>query len=144
MDQNSKFNIMQFNPEYLAQNSYESDAVKISKLYYYKLKKYIDYLCWAHADAFSGKTVEYGKFLYNQLGNEKDRFDGIPISICEDYTMNSFKTIMTNLAYLWVVHHGQTFSLVSVANSFYFVPPMMRRPLSSLRSSYHLTEKDKQ
>ena len=39
---------------------------------------------------------------------------------------------MTNLAYLWVVHHGQTFSHVSVANSFYNAPPQVRKPLSSL------------
>lgn len=51
---------------------------------------------------------------------------------------------MTNLAYLWVVKHGETFSLVSVSNNFYLVPPMMRKPLSELSSSHPLTEKDKQ
>ena len=50
---------------------------------------------------------------------------------------------MTNLAYLWMVHHGQTFSLVSVANSFYFVPPMLRKPLSDLTNK-QLTEEEKQ
>lgn len=39
---------------------------------------------------------------------------------------------MTNLAYLWVLHHGETFSLVSVCCNFYFVSPMMRKSLESL------------
>ena len=42
---------------------------------------------------------------------------------------------MTNLAYLWVVHHGETFSFSSVSNNFYFVPSTMRKPLSELPPS---------
>lgn len=53
--------------------------------------------------------------------------------------------IMTNLAYLWIVHHGETFSLISVSSNFYLVPPMMRRPLSDTSSiKRELTNLEKQ
>ena len=41
---------------------------------------------------------------------------------------------MTNLAYLWVVHHGETFSFTSVSNNFYVTPSTVRKPLSALPS----------
>ena len=41
---NSSFNILEYDPEHLGENSYESDAVKISKALYKKLEFYIDYL----------------------------------------------------------------------------------------------------
>ena len=51
---------------------------------------------------------------------------------------------MTNLTYLWVVVHAQTFSLVSVASPFYYVPSVMRKPLSDLQKQKKpLTEEQK-
>ena len=50
---------------------------------------------------------------------------------------------MTNLAYLWCVHHGQTFSNVSVLNNFYIAPTTMRKPLSAL-PDHPLNPKEKQ
>ena len=49
---------------------------------------------------------------------------------------------MTNLAYLWVVHHGETFSFTSIACNFYLVPSSMRKPLSDL-PSHQLSEEEK-
>ena len=60
------------------------------------------------------------------------KMDALPLSIHEDETPNTLRKIMTNLAYLWVVVHAQTFSLVSVACPFYYVPSVMRKPLSDL------------
>lgn len=71
-----------------------------------------------------------GRVLFEELGNGS--FDGIPKSICEDETPDSLKKIMTNLAYLWVVDHSQTFAVTSVANNFYFVPSAVMKPLSDL------------
>ena len=62
------------------------------------------------------------------------KFDGIPDSISKDETPESLKKIMTNLAYLWVVHHGETFSFTSVSNNFYAIPGTVRKPLSALPS----------
>lgn len=73
-----------------------------------------------------------GKFILDQVKDKKGKMDALPFEISEDKSPKSMKKLMTNLAYLWIVHHGETFSLVSVANSFYFVPPMLRKPLSSL------------
>ena len=47
-----------------------------------------------------------GTFLFRELGNKDSRFDGIPESIMKDGSPDSLKKIMTNLAYLWIVHHG--------------------------------------
>ena len=50
---------------------------------------------------------------------------------------------MTNLAYLWVVHHAETFSLISVASPFYYVPPCIRKPLQNFPKN-PLSNKEKQ
>ena len=76
-----------------------------------------------------------GEFLLSQMIDEKGKFDGLPDSIIADETPESLKKIMKNLAYLWVVHHGETFSFTSVANNFYLVPCSVRKPLSELPSS---------
>ena len=50
---------------------------------------------------------------------------------------------MTNLAYIWVVHHGETFSFTSVSNNFYQIPSAVRKPLSEL-PTHQLSEDEKQ
>ena len=69
------------------------------------------------------------------MRDDKGKFDSLPDAIAEDETSDSLKKIMTNLAYLWIVHHGETFSFTSVTNNFYFVPSTMRKPLSELPPS---------
>lgn len=59
-----------------------------------------------------------------------DKFDGIPESICHDKTPESIKKILKNLAYLWLIHHGETFSIISIVNMYYFCPTFIRKPLS--------------
>ena len=76
------------------------------------------------------------------MRDKKGKFDGLPDSIAEDESPDSLKKIMTNLAYLWVVHHGETFSFSSVSNNFYFVPSAMRKPLSDL-PSHEMTDDEK-
>lgn len=50
---------------------------------------------------------------------------------------------MKNLIYLWVVHHGETFSIISVGCAYYFVPTFIRKPMSSL-SEYNAPMSDGQ
>lgn len=47
-DFNGKFNILEQDIELENEDFYESDAVKIARLYYEKIKKYIDFLFWKH------------------------------------------------------------------------------------------------
>lgn len=73
-----------------------------------------------------------GTFLYEQLGDKGVRFDSIPESIKKDQTKQSLRKIMTNLAFLWLSVHGQTFSIVSVCNACHMFPAMMRKPITDL------------
>ena len=84
-----------------------------------------------------------GQFLLKQLSDKKGNFDGLPNEIGKDPTESSLKKIMTNLAYLWVVHHAETFSLISVASPFYYVPPCIRKPLQNFPKN-PLSNKEKQ
>ena len=61
--ENSKFNVMEFDPDHLGKDCYESDAVTISRAYYKKLQTYIEYLFEKHEDSWKGKTAEMGDFL---------------------------------------------------------------------------------
>lgn len=101
----------------------------MSKAYYKKLETYIDYLFEKYESSWKGSTEKMGQFLLDQLKDKEGKFDGLPNEIAKDPTESSLKILMTNLAYLWVVYHGETFSLLSVANAFYFVPPCIRKPL---------------
>ena len=134
---------MEFDPEHLAKDSYESDAVIMSKAYYKKLKIYIDYLFEKYEHTWAGKTREIAEFLLRECRDERGKFDGLPNSIDQDETPESLKKIMTNLAFIWVVRHGETFSLVSVACGFYFVPPMVRKRLSELPEN-EMNDEEKQ
>ena len=134
IETNNRFNILEFDPEHLGLNSFESDAVKMSRAYHRKIKTYVNYLLYRHRGDWENKIERIYAFLFEQLGTKSERFDGFPESVLADQTWESLSTIMTNLAYLWVVHHGETFSLVSVASNFYLVPPMMRKPLSALKT----------
>ena len=109
---------------------FQSDAVKLSKEYHRKLGCYVDYLFKKHANCFEGdKAAELGAFIYKELGSGE--YDAIPRSIAQKETAREdLKKLMKNLIYLWVVHHGETFSIISVGNAYYFVPTFMRRPLS--------------
>ena len=84
-----------------------------------------------------------GKFIYDQLVKDGKKMDALPESICKDSSPNSLKKLMTNLIFLWVVHHGQTFSMVSMNNIFYMVPTFAARPLSALPNS-PLSDAEKQ
>lgn len=61
--ENSKLNVMEFDPDHLGKDCYESDAVTISRAYYKKLQVYIEYLFEKHEDSWKGKTAEMGDFL---------------------------------------------------------------------------------
>ena len=54
---------MEFDPDHLGKDSYESDAVTISRAYYKKLSIYIEYLFEKHQDSWMGRTAEMGEFL---------------------------------------------------------------------------------
>lgn len=104
----------------------------MSKMYYDKLASYIDYLFKKYEHILTGeKGAELGAFIYRELGS--GAFDGVPKSIAnKDTASEDLKLLMKNLIYLWVVHHGETFSIISVGNAYYFVPTFMRKPLSQV------------
>ena len=133
---------MTFDPEHLGEDSFEGDSLKISKAYYKKVETYIDYLFEKHKASWAGKTERIGTLLFNQLQDSRGKFDSLPVEVTQDEDCSSLKKIMTNLAFSWIVFHGQTFSLVSVSSNFYFVPSMMSKPLSALESR-EITSEDK-
>lgn len=59
---------MEQDTELLNEDVYESDAVKIARMYYEKLKKYVDFLFWKNHFTVDEKTKEFGKFIYEQMG----------------------------------------------------------------------------
>ena len=65
--QNSKFNVMEFDPEHLGKDAYECDASIMSTALHKKLEVYIEYLFEKHEDSWRGKTAEMGDFLVRQL-----------------------------------------------------------------------------
>ena len=89
------------------------------------------------------KSAKLGSILYRELGNGS--YDGIPKSISDPATaQEQIKKIMKNLIYLWVIHHGETFSIISVGNCYYFVPTFLRKPLSQAPTTAALDDKQKQ
>ena len=74
---------------------------------------------------------EWGQFIYEQVG----AYGVLPEHIKTDCTLEDVKKIVCNLIYLWVVHHGQTFSNTSVLNNWYVAPSVVRKPLSWLESN---------
>ena len=133
---------MEFDPEHLGKDSYESEAVTMSKAHYDKLRLYIEYLFEKYEETWTGKTREMGEFIISQLRDEEGKFDAIPESVALDDTPESLKRIMTNLAYIWVVHHAETFAFTSVCCNFYQIPSTVRKPLSEL-PSHELSEEEK-
>lgn len=138
--ENFRFDVTQFNPFKLGDEEkvYQSDAVKLSKEYYLKLANYVDYLFIQHASSVTDeKIVQLGKKLYDELGDKDGkRFDAIPSCIYDsgpEIARETIKEVMKNLIYLWVVHHGETFSIISVGNAYFFCPTFMRKPLSALK-----------
>ena len=54
---------MEFDPDHLGQDSYESDAVIISRANYKKLRVYIEYLFEKYENTWAGRTRQMGDFL---------------------------------------------------------------------------------
>lgn len=52
--ENNNTNALEFNPDKLGEDSYESDSIKMTKRYYQKLKGYIDYLFEKYKDQING------------------------------------------------------------------------------------------
>ena len=102
-DNNARLNMLEFCPEVLGKNSYESDCIKIERQYYNRLENYIDYLFKHNENSWKGQTERMGKFIYDQLVKDGIRMDALPESFCKDSSPNSLKKLMTNLLFLWVV-----------------------------------------
>lgn len=132
---NREFKIHEFSPEIMGAEDtcYQSDAVKLSKEYYKNLRVYIDYIFEKHKLS-DEMFFELGRIVYQELGAGKyDKVTPDLISKDLEKVKTAIKTIMKNLVYLWVVHHGETFSIVSVGSAYYFVPSFMRKPLSAFQ-----------
>lgn len=81
-------------------------------------------------DSWEGKCQKIGQQIYDEVhGGE---FNALSDEICRDETPETLKKLMLNLAYNWCVHHGETFSLISVGCNYFLVPSLMRKPLSHL------------
>ena len=96
-------------------------------MYYSKIETYIDYLFEKHP-SWAWRTDEVGAFIYKELGN--GIMCGIPEDICFDKTPKTLKKLMTNLVYLWVVHHSETFSMISTNNLYYMAPTFVSKSLA--------------
>ena len=59
--------MIEFDPEHLEKDSYESDALIMSRALYKKLQIYLEYLFEKHEDSWRGKTAQMGDFLVRQL-----------------------------------------------------------------------------
>lgn len=135
---NREFKIHEFNPYVMGDSKtcYQSDAVKLSKKYYDNLSVFVDYLFAKHektGELDEETYLQFGKIVFSELGS--GQFDAVTKDlVSEDYrkVKAALGLIMKNLIYLWVVHHGETFSIISVGSAYYFVPTFMRKPLSAL------------
>ena len=141
--ENAKFNILDFSPDMFASDCYESESVHFSKKYYEKISFFVEYLFEKNKSSWEGRTEELGTFIYNQLISGSSKLDGLPKEICTDKTPNTLKKLLKNLAYLWIVHHGETFSIISVVNMYYFCPTFLRKPLSEFPNKV-MSDADKQ
>ena len=63
-DNNRVFNILEFDPEHMGSDSYQGDAVRIEKQYYYKIQSYIDDL-FERNPQWESKIGSIGQFIYN-------------------------------------------------------------------------------
>ncbi len=78
------------------------------------------------------KNLDLSPGIKDYSEAQKLKLDSLPEQIKGSDRFENLKKLMTNLAYVWTVIHAETFSIVSVACTFYTAPPLVSKPLASL------------
>lgn len=159
--ENNNLNVLSFDPMTLGKDCYKSDSIVMTQRYYDKLRSYIDYLFEKYGDQIKGREEEFWRYLIGQLTGKKGdykldsgiagyaeaqklKLDSLPENIKGSDNFENLKRLMTNLAYVWTVIHAETFSMISVSCTFYTAPPLVPKPLSTLKNhKTPLTESQK-
>ena len=63
-NQCKEFNVFDYDPDVIGKNSYQSDALKTSKMYYKKFRFYVDNLFESHKESWEGKIPAICQFIY--------------------------------------------------------------------------------